>query len=52
MVADVVDRALLGGTHPVLDQVCSIGSRFREYGGRYQSLAPAVVIKPRKAADL
>src|SRR6478736_9823320 len=36
----------------ILAKVCSIGLRSGEYGGRYQSLAPAALIKLRRAADL
>lgn len=54
MAANIVDGALLGGAHPMLDlgEVCSIGLRSGEYGGRYQSLAPAALIELRMAMDL
>lgn len=36
----------------ILAKACSIGLRSGEYGGRYQSLAPAALIICRTAADL
>jgi len=36
----------------ILAKVCSIGLRSGEYGGRYQSRAPAALIKLRRGADL
>ena len=35
-----------------LAKACSIGLRSGEYGGSYQSLAPAALIMRRSAADL
>ncbi len=54
MAANVVDGALLGGAHPVLDLGEGLFDRIEvgEYGGRYQSLAPAALIKRRRTADL
>ena len=50
----VLDGSLLGLAHPVLDLGEGLLDRMRsgEYGGRYQSLAPAALIIWRMAAAL
>ena len=54
MAPSVLDVTFLGIAHPVLDLGEGLLDRVEvgEYGGRYQSLAPAARIIWRTAADL
>ena len=54
MAPSVLDGSFLSLAHPclILANACSMGLRSGEYGGRYQSLAPAALIICLMAVDL